>query len=115
MFMGFVLGRSCGWVDLSGRKAVLLRLTPRTLFLMPALSIMRNGLTLMILSRLVRPVPSALATMAGSLPSISRSFGRGETIYDRWHYVPVLARKPGALRNGVPFEDRVLPPDSCLA
>src|SRR5262249_15805518 len=24
-----------------------------------------------------------------------RSFGRGETIYDPWHYVPVLARKPG--------------------
>jgi hypothetical protein len=23
--------------------------------------------------------------------------------------VPVLARKPGALRNGVPFKDRVLP------
>ena len=28
------------------------------------------------------------------------SFGRGETVYDPWHYVPVLARKPGALRNG---------------
>src|SRR6516164_10242858 len=28
-----------------------------------------------------------------------RSFGRGQTIYDPWHYVPVLARKPGALRN----------------
>ena len=25
----------------------------------------------------------------------ARSFGRGETIYDPWHYVPVLARKPG--------------------
>jgi hypothetical protein len=24
--------------------------------------------------------------------------GRGETIYDPWHYVPVVARKPGALR-----------------
>ena len=31
-----------------------------------------------------------------------RSFGRGETSYDPWHYVPVLARKPGALRNGRP-------------
>jgi Mu transposase-like protein len=29
-----------------------------------------------------------------------RCYGRGETIYDPWHYVPVLARKPGALRNG---------------
>ena len=33
----------------------------------------------------------------------------GETIYDPWHYVPVLARKPGALRNGAPFKDWVLP------
>jgi transposase len=38
-----------------------------------------------------------------------RSFGRGETIYNPWHYVPVLARKPGALRNGAPFKDWVLP------
>jgi len=39
----------------------------------------------------------------------ARSFGRGGTIYDPWHYVPVLARKPGALRNGAPFKDWVLP------
>ena len=39
----------------------------------------------------------------------ARSFGRGETIYDPWHYVPVLTRKPGALRNGAPFKDWVLP------
>jgi transposase len=38
-----------------------------------------------------------------------RCFGRGETIYDPWHYVPVLVRKPGALRNGAPFKDWVLP------
>jgi transposase len=38
-----------------------------------------------------------------------RSFGRGDTRYDPWHYVPVLARKPGALRNGAPFKDWVLP------
>lgn len=38
-----------------------------------------------------------------------RHFGRGETIYNPWHYVPVLARKPGALRNGAPFHDWVLP------
>ena len=38
-----------------------------------------------------------------------RCFGRGQTIYDPWHYVPVLARKPGALRNGAPFKDWVLP------
>jgi hypothetical protein len=38
-----------------------------------------------------------------------RVFGRDQTIYDPWHYVPVLARKPGALRNGAPFKDWVLP------
>jgi transposase len=38
-----------------------------------------------------------------------RSFARGATVYDPWHYVPVLARKPGALRNGAPFKDWVLP------
>ena len=38
-----------------------------------------------------------------------RSFGRGGTVYDPWHYVPVLARKPSALRNGEPFKDWVLP------
>jgi transposase len=39
----------------------------------------------------------------------ARCFGRGETVYDPWHYVPVLARKPGALRNGAPFRDWPLP------
>jgi transposase len=38
-----------------------------------------------------------------------RYFGRDRNIYDPWHYVPVLARKPGALRNGAPFKDWVLP------
>jgi hypothetical protein len=38
-----------------------------------------------------------------------RTFGRGKTIYDPWHYVPVLTRKQGALRNGAPFKDWVLP------
>jgi len=38
-----------------------------------------------------------------------RRYGRGATVYDPWHYVPVLARKPGALRNGAPFKDWVLP------
>jgi transposase len=39
-----------------------------------------------------------------------RGFGRDHTIYDPWHYLPVLARKPGALRNGAPFQDWSLPP-----
>jgi hypothetical protein len=39
----------------------------------------------------------------------ARCFGRGQTIYDPWHYVPVLSRKPGGLRNGAPFKNWVLP------
>jgi hypothetical protein len=38
-----------------------------------------------------------------------RAFGRDQTVFDPWHYVPVLARKPGALRNGAPFQGWVLP------
>ena len=38
-----------------------------------------------------------------------RVFGRGEVVYDPWHYLPVLVRKPGALRNGAPFRDWELP------
>jgi transposase len=38
-----------------------------------------------------------------------RTFGRDQTVFDPWHYVPVLARKPGALRNGAPFKNWVLP------
>lgn len=38
-----------------------------------------------------------------------RCFGKAQTIYDPWHYVPVLAKKPGALRNGAPFKNWALP------
>lgn len=38
-----------------------------------------------------------------------RAFGRGKTVFDPLHYIPVLARKPGALRNGAPFKDWDLP------
>ena len=40
----------------------------------------------------------------------ARGFGRDHTVYDPWHYLPVLAKKPGALRNGAPFQDWALPP-----
>jgi transposase len=33
-----------------------------------------------------------------------RLFDKYQHIYDPWHYVPVLERKPGALRNGAPFK-----------
>ena len=38
-----------------------------------------------------------------------RGFGRGRFVYDPWHYVPVLTKKPGALRNGAPFKGWQLP------
>ena len=38
-----------------------------------------------------------------------RRFDRGKVSYNAWHYVPVLQRKPGALRNGAPFKDWQLP------
>lgn len=40
----------------------------------------------------------------------ARQFGRDHVVYDPWHYLPVLARKPGALRNGAPFRNWELPP-----
>jgi len=40
----------------------------------------------------------------------ARSFRRDQIIYDPWHYLPVLVKKPGALRNGAPFKDWDLPP-----
>lgn len=39
-----------------------------------------------------------------------RQFRRDQVVYDPWHYLPVLQRKPGALRNGAPFQDWDLPP-----
>jgi transposase len=38
-----------------------------------------------------------------------RHFGRGKMIFNPWHYLPVLERKPGALRDGAPFKDWSLP------
>lgn len=39
----------------------------------------------------------------------ARCFERDKTVYNPWHYVPVLERKPGALRNGAPFLNWDLP------
>ncbi|MBP1316442.1 transposase [Herbaspirillum sp. 1130] len=36
---------------------------------------------------------------------INRDHGPGQTIYDWRHYLAVLQRKPGALRNGAPFSE----------
>ena len=39
-----------------------------------------------------------------------RHFGREQLVCDPWHYLPVLEKKPGALRHGIPFQDWELPP-----
>jgi transposase len=44
-----------------------------------------------------------------------RDFRRSKVIYDPWHYLPILVRKPGALRNGAPFKDWDLPPGLAAA
>lgn len=38
-----------------------------------------------------------------------RRFTRNVSYFEPWHYVPLLDRKPGALRNGAPFVDWQLP------
>jgi transposase len=38
-----------------------------------------------------------------------RHLGRDKVIYDPWHYLAVLEKKPGALRNGAPFKEWDLP------
>ena len=43
------------------------------------------------------------------LATHSRLFGRDKTSYPPWHYLGILERKPGALRNGAPFQQWELP------
>ena len=38
-----------------------------------------------------------------------RQFGRDHLICDPWHYLPILEKKPGALRHGAPFVTWDLP------
>ena len=39
----------------------------------------------------------------------ARRYKRDQLICDPWRYLPILERKPGALRNGVPFQQWDLP------
>ena len=39
-----------------------------------------------------------------------RDFRRNRVAYDVSHYIPILERKPGAIRNGAPFRAEHLPP-----
>jgi transposase len=40
----------------------------------------------------------------GSCVRLARSFERDQTLYDWTHYISLVERKPGALRNGAPFK-----------
>ena len=51
-----------------------------------------------------------IVVMNGSIVAVhKRHLGRDKVIYDPWHYLAVLERKPGALRNGAPFRQWDLP------
>jgi hypothetical protein len=55
----------------------------------------------------IRLYPERIALVAqdGEIVRHARLFERGQTRYDWQHYLPLIERKPGALRNGAPFTD----------
>ncbi|MEY4593206.1 MAG: hypothetical protein RIR18_2101 [Pseudomonadota bacterium] len=55
----------------------------------------------------IRVYPDRLEFVAHDevVASHIRSFDRNQTRYDWQHYIPLIERKPGALRNGAPFAD----------
>jgi len=64
------------------------------------------GRTVMLRAYADRIVAVDAGTVIGEHP---RRFGRHQVSYDPWHYLAVLERKPGALRNGAPFKGWELP------
>ena len=54
-----------------------------------------------------RLYPGAVVVVAGEqfVARHDRLSNAGETRYDWQHYIPLVLRKPGALRNGAPFAD----------
>ena len=54
-----------------------------------------------------RLYPGRVAVVAGDaiVASHERLAGEAQTLYDWQHYIPLIQRKPGALRNGAPFAD----------
>ena len=61
-----------------------------------------------IVSTRVDPERVEVAAMDAVVASHARLSGSGQTVFDWQHYIEVVQRKPGALRNGTPFLD--LPP-----
>jgi transposase len=64
------------------------------------------GRTVMLRAYADRIVVVEAGAVVGEHP---RVFDRHQVRYNPWHYVGVLQRKPGALRNGAPFRDWELP------
>ena len=62
-----------------------------------------------IVSIRLYPERVALVAQDGEIVRHERLFDRGQTRYDWQHYVPLIERKPGALRNGAPFNDLPAP------
>lgn len=58
-----------------------------------------------------RLYPTRVVVVAGDavVASHERLSNRGETRYDWQHYIPLVQRKPGVLRNGAPFADLPVP------
>ena len=54
-----------------------------------------------------RLYPNRVSVVAGDVVVASHDclVDRGQICYDWQHYIPLVARKPGALRNGAPFMD----------
>jgi hypothetical protein len=44
-----------------------------------------------------------LAVKGAAVAEHRREFGKGHYVLDPLHYIPLLSRKPGALRNGATF------------
>jgi len=59
----------------------------------------------------LRAYPDTLRVVGpdGESVTLMRSFERDQTIYDWMHYISLIERKPGALRNGAPFKTMPAP------
>ncbi|MCU0923807.1 MAG: IS21 family transposase [Burkholderiaceae bacterium] len=59
----------------------------------------------------VRLYPTRVVVVADDkiVASHARLSDRGQTSYDWQHYIPLVQRKPGVLRNGAPFADMPAP------
>ncbi|MGH8711343.1 MAG: IS21 family transposase, partial [Burkholderiales bacterium] len=55
------------------------------------------------------PTRVGIVAHDGMVASHDRLSDRGQIRYDWQHYIPLLERKPGALRNGAPFADLPAP------